>query len=360
MTAADYPRDPGAVTPRWLADTLRTTLPGLPAIESFAGSTIGTGQVGQCIRFDLQYAAEPSVGSPFSVVGKFASADPASRAAGQAGRCYVSEVGFYRDLQVSVGIRTPRCYFAAIDDSEVDHALILEDMSPASQGDQIAGCTPAEAAAALEELARLHAPRWNDSGLQELAWLGGASAERAELVCPVYDSFLEGFAERYGDRLDDDTLRLARDMSPALPRLLSEATGPQTIVHRDYRLDNMLFGDGVTAPRVSVVDWQTVGLGAGPSDAAYFIGAGLPTELRREHERDLFGVYHEALVAGGVDDYGRDDCWREYRRATIGGLLMAVMASMMVGVTERGDEMFMTMAKRHAVHAIDLHAREFF
>ena len=83
MTAADYPRDPGAVTPRWLADTLRTTLPGLPAIESFAGSTIGTGQVGQFIRFDLQYAAEPPVGSPFSVVGKFASADPASRAAGR-------------------------------------------------------------------------------------------------------------------------------------------------------------------------------------------------------------------------------------------------------------------------------------
>jgi hypothetical protein len=360
MSGDDYPRDPDAVTPEWLTGCLRSLHPGLPAIEGFSVSRIGTGQVGQCIRFDLRYASEPPAGAPSSIVGKFASADPASRAAGKAGRCYVSEVGFYRDLQTSVGIRTPRCYFSAIDDTEVDHALILEDMSPASQGDQIAGCTPDDAAAALEELARLHAPRWNDATLERLAWLGDSSAARVELVCPVYDSFLEGFAERYAGRLDDATLGLARDMSAALPKLLSEAGGPQTIVHRDYRLDNMLFGDGVTAPRVSVVDWQTVGLGAGPSDAAYFIGAGLPTELRREHERRLVDVYHESLVAGGVDTYRREECWREYRRATVGGLLMAVMASMMVGATERGDEMFMTMAKRHAAHAIDLEVREFF
>jgi hypothetical protein len=35
---------------------------------------------------------------------------------------------------------------------------------------------------------------------------------------------------------------------------------------------------------------------------------------------------------------------------------MAVAASMLVERTERGDQMFMTMAARHARHALDLNA----
>ena len=41
----------------------------------------------------------------------------------------------------------------------------------------------------------------------------------------------------------------------------------------------VLFGDGPGAPALTTVDWQTVGIGAGPSDAAYFLGAGLHTEF---------------------------------------------------------------------------------
>jgi hypothetical protein len=38
---------------------------------------------------------------------------------------------------------------------------------------------------------------------------------------------------------------------------------------------------------------------------------------------------------------------------------MAVVASMIVEQTERGDKMFLTMATRHATHALDLDAGDF-
>ena len=38
---------------------------------------------------------------------------------------------------------------------------------------------------------------------------------------------------------------------------------------------------------------------------------------------------------------------------------MAICASMLVVQTERGDEMFLTMARRHATHVLDLGALEF-
>ena len=54
--------------------------------------------------------------------------------------------------------------------------------------------------------------------------------------------------------------------------------------------------------------------------------------------------------------YAWDACWEEYRLGTFAGLLMAVAASMLVERTDRGDQMFLTMADRHARHALHLEA----
>ena len=46
--------------------------------------------------------------------------------------------------------------------------------------------------------------------------------------------------------------------------------------------------------------------------------------------------------------------WTQYRRYSFGGLIMAIVASFLVQRTDRGDEMFITMAVRHARQALDL------
>jgi aminoglycoside phosphotransferase (APT) family kinase protein len=128
-------------------------------------------------------------------------------------------------------------------------------------------------------------------------------------------------------------------------------------VHSDYRLDNMLFAAGRADRPLTVVDWQTVQLGVGPSDVAYFLGSAFEPELRRSCERDLLLRYHRALVEDyGVSGYPFDQCWHDYVRSSYASLLMAVYASMMVGRTDRGDAMFMAMANRSAQMAADLDA----
>ena len=49
-----------------------------------------------------------------------------------------------------------------------------------------------------------------------------------------------------------------------------------------------------------------------------------------------------------------DRCWTEYRRFTFSGIVTAVVASMIVKRTDRGDQMFCAMTDRHAAHALDL------
>lgn len=125
------------------------------------------------------------------------------------------------------------------------------------------------------------------------------------------------------------------------------------LAHQDYRLDNMLFGTGPGAPPVTIVDWQTCRLGSGPADVAYFCGAGLRPEIRRDAEKRLVDRYIGGLLDAGLN-VDADVIRRRYVLGSASGYIMAVLASQIVGATERGDAMFCVMAERHAAQIRDL------
>jgi aminoglycoside/choline kinase family phosphotransferase len=259
-----------------------------------------------------------------------------------------------------VRIRTPRCYYADIDGEGPDFALLLEDLRPATQGDQLAGCTPDVARAAVLELVGLHAPRWCDASLRGVGWLGESGEAGAEAFCGIYRQLLGPFFDRYGARLEPDERAIIEAVGDA-PHgpLFSPTREPFSLIHVDYRLDNLLFDRRFDPPRVAVVDWQSITLGPPLNDVAYFLGAGLLPEARRPVEAAIVREYHAALRAASVAGYDWARCWNDYRRGTFAGFGVTVIASMMVQQTERGDEMFTAMARRHAQHALDLAAAEF-
>jgi aminoglycoside phosphotransferase (APT) family kinase protein len=147
---------------------------------------------------------------------------------------------------------------------------------------------------------------------------------------------------------------VCRIFATHLPAYLRNRTGPRTASHGDFRLDNLLFQPGTARP--VVVDWQTVVWGGASHDVAYFIGGCLTADDRRAHEADLLAHYHDALCRRGVRDYPLEQLRADARLDTFGGVLMAIVASMVVQRTERGDRMFLTSASRHAQHAIDADA----
>ncbi|MCB1685907.1 MAG: phosphotransferase [Pseudomonadales bacterium] len=318
---------------------------------------IGTGQIGKCVRYTLDVHQDPH--APQTLVGKFPSDDPLSRATGVQLRNYIKEVAFYRELKPRLSIPTPRCFYADIQGEGPEFALLLEDLAPAQQGDQLKGCSPAVARAAVLGLVGLHAPSWCDASLRGIDWLGEPDEAGREMLLALYRAQLPGFLERYGARLSADEAALIAavgDSPNVLGRPLCE---PFSLVHIDYRLDNLLIDASTEPATVYTVDWQSVTLGNPMTDVAYFLGAGLLPEVRQPVEQRLVHDYHAALAAAGVSDYGWDDCWRDYRRAAFAGFPVTVVASMLVQRTARGDEMFTAMARRHARHALDLQADEF-
>jgi hypothetical protein len=352
-----FPRSPDQITARWLDEALRAAgVLRRGRVADLAPAIVGTGQMGTSVRYGIGYDGD-ATGAPRSVVCKFASSDPTSRSTGLTLRTYEVEVAFYRDVARTVGMRTPACHFADIDLATGEFVLVLEDLAPCVPGDQLAGCTVDQAALAMDELAKLHAPRWNDPALAGVEWLNRNATDEAHAFSEVFlPQLLPGFLERYAARLTTQDVRLAELLMTRIARFVRDRPGPRAVQHGDYRLDNMLFGTAEGGYPLAVVDWQTVVWGPPAFDASYFLGAGLQVDDRRRAERELLRRYHEGLRAGGVTGYAWDELWRDYRRYAFGGFLMAIGASMMVAQTERGDEMFMTMIRRHGAQIADLDA----
>jgi aminoglycoside/choline kinase family phosphotransferase len=342
------------LTPAFLTDALRLDGARVTDVDV---SVVGTGQMGDCLRLTLGY--DVAGAGPASLVAKLPSGDENSRAAAAAVRAYEIEVNVYRHLHSGLEVRSPRCYYASLDVDTNDFVLLLEDIRTGRQGDQLAGCTPDQAAAAVAELPGLHAPRWGDPGLEQLDWLHRSTPENAGMLSAIIRSLYPGFLERYADRLSPDVVRLSERVVEYLDALDADRPRPWTVAHNDYRVDNLLFaipvheGGAPDADPVVVVDWQTCVHGPGISDLAYFIGGSLAPEQRRAHERDLVRDYHERMRAAGVA-LSWDDLWAQYRRYTVAGLIMAIAASMLVKRTPRGDDMFTVMAERAGRHALEL------
>ena len=351
MTDIELVSSPDHVTPGWLTTVLHAAgaLPTEGRVVGSDATPVGTGQVGDSVRFRLQY--EGAAGPP-TVVGKFPAADETSRQAAAATRTYEVETRFYQQLRDRVSITTPVPYVALLDLEANEFVLLMNDLAPAEQGDQLTGCDVAAAELAMDEVARLHAPVWDDATLADLPWLNRGSDESTAFYLQLMSTLYPGFLARYGDRVRPEVVEVGNRLVERLPEYLTQRPGPRTAAHGDYRVDNMLFSpDGTT---LTTVDWQTVALNPGVSDVAYFLGTSLDPELRATHERELVERYHERLLEGGVREYPFEDCWDGYRRYAFAGFLMAVLASMLVGQTDRGDEMFMAMANRSGRMAAEL------
>jgi hypothetical protein len=344
--------DQGEHTPEWLtAAWLSEVLGG--QVGGVTATRIGDGLVGMNLRLQL-LDADPSL--PASVVAKLPSPDPTSRATGIALRNYEREVRFYLHVAPTVDIRVPTCHHGHWDVVTGDFVLLLEDMAPAEQGDQIAGCSVERARATVVELARLHGPRWADPTLDEIDWLSRREADGGAQLAALWQMVVPGFRAVFGRHLDTSSTELLDRFEPELARWVDGHEAPFAVTHGDFRLDNLLFGTSAGGPPVTAVDWQTPGHGSPVVDLSYFLGAGLLPEDRRAHERALVELYGATLTGEYGVDVDETWLWDQYRRGSFAGAVMAVIASQIVATSDRSEAMFTAMATRHLWQAADLDA----
>lgn len=341
--------DPKALSPEWLSDVLCAA--GFDVrVKAVSSQPVGTGQMAHNERIHIEYEGAAS-GAPATLVGKFPALSEESRASGARG-AYRAETLFYTELAATLPVRTPACYYGAISSDDSTFTLLLEDLAPAEQGDQIAGAGDVEIEAAVRNLAGLHAPHWDDPALAKIDWMsGGISDEYASYIEMVTPAFLE----RYRDRLAPEDAETLAGFAAGVQRWMELRPACKTLVHGDYRLDNLMFETTDSGCTVSAVDWQTLSVACGGQDLAYLLGNSCAPEQRRGHEDRMLEAYRESMAILGVK-LSAEEVRSDYLYGTFQGPSITMLGALAVGQTDRGDDMFMEMAHRSATQIRDLNA----
>lgn len=347
---SSIPRYPTDVTPEWLSTVLSKR--GSPVEVSQADViAIGTGQTGATYRVSATYRGDPGA-LPQTFVIKLPALDDTVRDRVVIG--YRSECAFYASVADRVQVPIPECFYVEITDDAMEYALLLADQAPAVQGDQIAGCGLQEARLAVVALAGLHAPSWCDPMWLDFPGIAFARPDEAGAagMGEVAKMSADITLDKLGGRMTaQDCETFSATMNLVKPWLLAEHDR-FALLHGDYRLDNMLFDPERT--RISVVDWQTLGVGLPARDLAYFTATSLESSLRAQIQSDLVDEYHQALVGLGVTDYDRETCWRDYRLGVVQAPLISALGFAFASSTERGDDMVLTMLSRGCQAVRDL------
>lgn len=312
---------------------------------------IGLGLTADTLRVEITWRERDA--GPSTLVAKIASTDPkAARTAASLG-VHEREVRFYRDLAPRTSISRPQ-FLGVLEVDGQPPGLLLEDLSGLSTGDQFAGAHPAMLQRMREQLVALQAPFWNDPELAAAPWLH----RRLGVPIPAIQDRMRASWRATRDRLASG---FAEEERAQIDRFVAAAgswaeslTGPFSLTHHDFRVDNMLFG----ADHVVVLDWQTVGWGAPMFDVAYLLGTSLEPETRRRIEREEVARHVAALADHGIA-WSFAEAWTAYRQASFAVLLMLVPPTGSVKRTERGDAMFRRLLQRGARMALDLGADEF-
>ncbi len=340
------PQNADELTADWFSETIGPDNDGA-RVTNVEHERIGEGIgfVGDLIRCKLTWDSDdPSL--PASLVAKVPSSITANRSLGEGLMAYEREIVVYRDLAPLLGLPMPAYHHGAMDPNPapwllgvvtwlLDHLplrgvnwminrllkmpesalrrflLVMEDIDDARPAEQFDGGSLDDAYPALAVLAAFHAAHWNDQDLLDQEPLIWPLDRTPKVFQATYKTNRDDFLTRFGDQIEPAMIRHLDDIQENLIERTQELVKPPwTVLHGDYRLDNILYRpDG----EIVVLDYQLLLWGRAGWDVAYFITTALDPEHRSEEE-NMLRHYHDALVKHGVRDYSFDQLRTDTRR----------------------------------------------
>jgi thiamine kinase-like enzyme len=321
----DFPRTIDEITPEWLTQALRESgAVRASRVESFSHTPLEGGVSSEVLRLKLEYDSKEE-NAPDFVVAKLALVDDERRKIVDERGIYESEVNVYREIGAQGSVQLPDVYFAQYDGHTGYLCLIVQYLGGLRVVDPVSSMLLPDAVACVEYLARLHSTWWAESRMNSFRWLLDLSDEKTAKQRELwYAEVVEQYLAIAGDYLPPGVEQLLRELDSNVASIHSElGTEPTTLNHGDFRATNLFFDDSKTgSERIVAVDWGAVRRSRPGTDLATFLLSNFTLEDRRQHEKQLVGLYYDNLVSEGVTGYAFDELLSDIRR----GLLYRMVA----------------------------------
>lgn len=335
----------------WMSNALTQAFGTPVEVQNLGTEVIGTGKMGDNVRFRIDYAGEPKT-LPSTLVGKFPAEDPKAREMAGLQGAYYHEVMFYRHVAPQTLARVPRIYVNEIADTRTEFVTLMEDLAPAEPGSQFVPETQERARMALREAARFTATFYGSQEFSGVDYImSQAAIDGGAMGQALLQQYWPSFADRFGADFSAEMRAVGDFFAGHYQRYIASVPKTMSLVHGDLRSENLLFTDEYCV----LVDWQTIAETSPLTDIAYFLGGSVTVEDRRAWERDLVAEFCEELARAGVR-IEREEAWRQYRLQSLHGLLIIILGASFSSSDARSDDMFKLLIERQLQQAVDLDA----
>ena len=354
MEAIPLPNTLADINADWLTEALRSTQTIQKSqVTSCRAETIGagTGLMADLARLHITYDA-PEKGAPKTLIAKLPASAPENLMVALTFNFYQREVNFYRYAAPLSCLRAPRSYYLDSDPTGQKFVMLLEDLGPATL-DQVKGATADITLQAIKELAKFHAQFAPMVQNGEMKWLvDSAEPGYVALNSGIYQMALEPALKNFGDHFNASTRKVAENLYDKIPWLMTDRiSSGLTMIHGDYRLDNMFMGklpprEGFPPEGLAVVDWQICCIAECGFDVGYHM-CSISTEVRRDIEPKSLEAYYRTLIENGIEQISFNDFQERYKRSILFTLLygISVAGNLDLG-NERGLVLTRTMLDR--------------
>ncbi len=310
MSEINHPKKPSEITANWMNYALNEV--GLCSIDDIVGIDVQPlgphvkGLLSSICRVNIECKSQAQ-DLPQSVVIKFPPERDENKNFGTKMRVYEREQRFYRELASRCPIRIPKCYFSVMDEANDEYLLMLEDARDWMPGDQVDGLTVNQTKSAVLAISKFHSYWWESKELEELTWIPEENRDHEHAFHDNWDDF----KEEHKDILNEQYLYIGDTIAQSGRRIKDlTQVGPRTIIHYDFRADNMMFNE---KDEILVVDWQTALISFGAFDVVRAVCGSHHGVLARNHHIELLNLWYQELLNSGVTNYSFDEAWRDYR-----------------------------------------------
>src|SRR5262245_26855169 len=347
-----HPKTIEEISAPWMTEVLR----GAGILRRATVDAVNVRAIGQGLGFlsgrarvTLTYD-QSEEGAPATVVVKLPATVKEAVDVAESTHAYEREIRFYREVAPHTPIRVPQMFATIMEPADGAFILVMEDLKGLTAGDQVIGMSRAEVLAAVQTIAPLHAQWWDGERLQGLPWVPSVEQQlkmlslTPEAIRKAWPHFLETFGESLppGGRALGE--RIIRHLDSILAAFVK---GTRTLVHFDYRADNLFIDDVTREAPIVVVDWQLTMWGLGAYDVARLAGGSLSPAQRGGHHEEIVQCWHQGLMEGGVTGYSREDAWHDYRLSAIMAMLNPVLVYYMFKTGgRRGTALGAAMSER--------------
>ena len=302
------------LTPEWFTSIL--DIPENNYIESVKLQPLGEKDSvsGYIYRVKLSYSSKIQE-APQSIVLKM----PRSRSQRTPFllKAYIREVRFYQKLAPNMGIPVPKLIYADVDTETSDYILALEDFPESTNVRNETGATLDQTYTLLEIMAKFHANNWLSSELSKYKFLNNLE-NIIEMMNSGLPQCVPLFLSRFSQYIEPDMMKVIEKLPEYFRAIVTPLLdSPQTIVHNDYAMKNILIITDSNETSFVLVDWANVAQGPGVRDVSFFIGTSVPSEVRTEFEFKFLRHYWDCLRKDGVSGYSFDSLVEDYRRTVV-------------------------------------------